>query len=77
MADLNLTVIKKQHADDIDAYKHTKASPQHLQRHWLLMHIDKMMPYMGHGPDCTRALSLPRGDRDPCSCGLDKLLEKT
>ena len=32
MIDLNLNIIKKAHADDIQAYKHTKASPQHLHR---------------------------------------------
>ena len=72
MTDLNLTVIKKQQADDIDAYKHTKASPQHLQRHWLLMHIDKMIPYLRHTEDCEHEWERFEG----CSCGLDKLLEK-
>ena len=66
MIDLNFDFIKKAHADDIDAYKHTKASPQHLQRHWLLMRIDQMLPYLRHLHGCDH----------PCSCGLDKLLEK-
>ena len=72
MIDFNLGIIKKAHADDIDAYKRTKASPQHLQRHWLLMRIDEMLPYLGHMEDCEHR----HVDTEECACGLDKLREK-
>ena len=66
MIDFNLGIIKKAHADDINAYKRTKASPQHLQRHWLLLRINEMLPYLKHRNNCSPY----------CTCGLDKLLEK-
>ena len=72
MIDLNLNIIKKAHADDIQAYKHTKASPQHLHRHWLLLRIEEMKLYLNHEATCEG----PFKRSIPCSCGLDKLLEK-
>ena len=45
MANLNLDIIKKAHEDDIAAYKnarHTRPSPQHLHRHWLLKKLSEL-----------------------------------
>ena len=42
MCDLNLDLIRAAHAEDAREYRYTKASPQHLHRHWLLKYIEKL-----------------------------------
>ena len=46
MSDLTLDIIKAAHAEDIEAYKRTKASPQHLHRNWLLRYIENQEEYI-------------------------------